>query len=45
MATVAGLPPLEQLHRISAKRTRALFESEAGDILLEEESRLVSSYS
>ncbi|KAF8804153.1 WD40 repeat-like protein [Phlegmacium glaucopus] len=38
MTTAPGLPPLEQLHRISAKRTRALFASETGDILLEEES-------
>ena len=41
MAT-AGLPPVEQLHRINAKRTRALFASEIGDILVEEESRSVS---
>ena len=38
MAT-AGLPPVEQLHRINAKRTRAVFASEIGDILVEEESR------
>ena len=42
MATATGLPPLEELHRVSAKRTRALFASETGDLLLEEESRSAS---
>jgi pleiotropic regulator 1 len=32
------LPPLETLHRRSAKRTRALFAAESGDLLVEDES-------
>lgn len=42
MAT-ASLPPLETLHRRSAKRTRDIFASESGDILVEDESRYFQS--
>ena len=41
MTTAAPLPPLESLHRRSAKRTRDIFASESGDTLQEDEARRV----
>ncbi|KAF8907071.1 WD40-repeat-containing domain protein [Gymnopilus junonius] len=36
--TTASLPPLDSLFKRSAKRTRDIFSTESGDLLLEEES-------
>ena len=44
MAELAALPPLEILHRRSAKRTRDIFAADSGDILQDDETRFISSF-